>query len=361
MSKTKIDSVFVEPLNIKLDEPFEISSGTKDQIENVFVRITLDNGLEGYGEASPLEPINGENQETAIAAINSLADFLKGEDVKRFDEIAETMKSILWAQASARAALEMALLDALLKFREESLWSYFGGAEDTICTDYTISIVGPEEAHEQAKKLAARGFETLKAKVGKGSKADLERLQAISEGAPDCKLNIDANEGFFAGEAVDFARELENSDIPLNLFEQPVKRHDIKGLKKVTEELEVPVGADESVFFLTDAERIIEMNAADVINIKLMKSGLKEGWEIANLCKENGVDLMVGCMLESILGMTASVQFASGISGFKFVDLDPRDEVLSAPFEGGARLEGNRYSNIGSIQSGLGIDFIENT
>ncbi|MEF8798312.1 MAG: dipeptide epimerase [Candidatus Bipolaricaulota bacterium] len=356
MEEAIIDTVTAEPLNFDLEEPFEIASGKKPKIENVFVKLTLMSGIEGYGEASPLEPINGENQSTVIAAIRSLSDFLKGKDVTDYEEISERMKSLLWAQASARAAVEMAILDALTKTRGESLWDYYGGAEDTIVTDYTISIVEPDTARKQAKKLSEKGFETLKTKVGKGDEEDLERLNAVSEGAPGCKLNIDANEGFDAEEAVAFTRKLEDLGVKLNLFEQPVKRYDLEGLKKVKEEIDVAVAADEAVFFLSDVRKIVEMRAANVVNIKLMKSGLKEGQEIANLCKENGIDLMVGCMLESMLGMTASVLFASGIGGFKYIDLDPRPEVFTAPFKGGAKLEGNRYKDINGVRPGHGIE-----
>lgn len=357
MIETTIDSVTAKPVNFELEEPFEIASGKKTEIENVFVKLTLENGIEGYGEASPLEPINGENQETVVASINSFSDFLIGKDVKKFNEVTEALKSILWAQTSARAAIEIAILDALTKYKKISIWDYYGGAENKICTDYTISIVTPDKAYEQAKKLSNQGFNTLKAKVGKGSQEDLERLKAISEGAPNCELNIDANEGFAPKEAVEFARELENSDVSLNLFEQPVKREDFKGLRKVTRELNQPVAADESVFFVTDAERIIDMGAADVINIKLMKSGLKEGQEIAKRCKENGMGLMVGCMLESMLGMTASVLFASGIGGFSHIDLDPRSEVFSAPFQGGVELKADTYDKIDQARPGLGINY----
>ncbi len=359
MRKPTINSVSATALNVKLDEPFEIASGKKHNIENVFVKVTLEDQTEGYGEASPLEPINGENQETVIATVRSLSSFLKGKSPDEFDEISDGMKSLFWAQTSARAAVEIALLDALLKTRNGSLWDYYGGAEQSICTDYTISIVTPDEAFRQAKQLAERGFEAIKTKVGTDGARDLERLKAVSEAAPDCSINIDANEGFTAREAIDFAHKLESEGVNIDLFEQPVKRYDLEGLKQVTEKINIPVAADESVFFPSDARRIADMKAADAINIKLMKSGLKEGEEIARISKEAGLDLMVGCMLESALGMTASVMFAAGLGGFRYVDLDPREEVYKAPFSGGAKLRGNCYHDLDGVRPGLGIRVTE--
>ena len=87
MERIKIKKVFIDPINIALDESFKIATGTKYSIENVCVTVVLDNGIEGYGEAAPLEPVNGENQATVIATLNSCKDFLTGNDISEYSAI----------------------------------------------------------------------------------------------------------------------------------------------------------------------------------------------------------------------------------------------------------------------------------
>ncbi|MCU0462581.1 MAG: hypothetical protein MUF36_11325 [Bacteroidales bacterium] len=97
MGKTKISKVIIEPVNIKLDEPFTIAIGTKYCIENVIVTVVLDNGIEGYGEAAPLEPINGENQATVLATLESCKGFIIDKDISEYKAISKILKSVFWA------------------------------------------------------------------------------------------------------------------------------------------------------------------------------------------------------------------------------------------------------------------------
>lgn len=354
MEQAIIKDVFITPVNVPLEEPFTIAIGTKYNIENVLLTIRLDNGIEGYGEAAPLEPINGENQSTVLATLKSCKDFLIGKDVASYRQIAKHLKSVFWAQVTARCAIEMALIDAFSKVLNIPLYRFLGGAEDKIETDYTIDIVPPDVAKVNALKLSEKGYSILKTKVGKDLNDDIGRILAIMEGAPGCRLMLDANQGYSPTQAVRFIEELEKRDIRPELFEQPVVKNDLRGMKFVKDHTSVPVAADESVFSSADAIQVIRTGCADLINIKLMKSGIVEALDIAAIARSANIGLMIGCMLETRLGLGASVHFAAGLGGFSFVDLDPHLDPEKDPFDGGPRFDDPRYF-LSPVKAGIGV------
>lgn len=335
MDSLIIRKVKIDPIKIVLDEPFAIAIGKKDSIENVLITLELDSGIEGYGEAAPLEPINGENQSTVIATLNSVRDFLIGKNVSGYKMISKHMKSVFWAQVTARCAVEMALLDAFTKSLNIPLYKFFGGVINRIETDYTVDIMPPEIARTNAARLADKGYRILKTKVGKSLTDDIDRILAIREGAPECGMVLDANQGFSPPEAAFFLEELEKNGIRPDLFEQPVLKNDLQGMKYVKDRTSIPIAADESVFTAADAITIIRANCADVINIKLMKSGIVEAMDIAAIARSANIGLMMGCMLETRLGLGCAVHLVAGLGSFDFIDLDPHLRPEQEPFSGG--------------------------
>jgi L-alanine-DL-glutamate epimerase-like enolase superfamily enzyme len=335
MESLSIKKVEIEAINVKLDEPFTIAIGAKSNIENALISIALENGVKGFGEAAPLEPINGENQATSLAVLEACKGFLLGKSVADYRNISWHLKSVFWAQATARCAIEMAMLDAFTRSLDIPLYQYLGGAEKSIETDYTVDIVSPQAAKRNAARLAEKGYRVLKTKVGKNLKEDIDRLLAIKEGAPGCGITLDANQGYSPPDAVHFLEELRIKGIRPLLFEQPVAKHDLAGMKFVKDHSSVPVGADESVFTSADALNIARSGCADVINIKLMKSGIIEAMDIAAIARSANIKLMVGCMLETRLALGCAVHFAAGLGGFSFIDLDPHLDPSEDPFGGG--------------------------
>ncbi len=354
MEATRIRTITIDTLNIPLEEPFTIAIGTKYNIENVLISVTLENGVEGYGEAAPLEPINGENQATVLATLNSCKDFLMGKDVSDYRQISKHLKNVFWAQITARCAIEMAILDAYTKSLNLPLYKFLGGADNKIETDYTIDIVSAATAKINATKLSSRGYNTIKTKVGKNLIDDIDRILAIKDGAPNCGIMLDANQGYSPCEAVHFLEELKKNNIRPVLFEQPVIKHDLQGMKFVKNNTSIPVAADESVFTAADAIEIVRTGCADLINIKIMKSGIIEAIDIATIARNANIGLMIGCMLETKLALGCSVHFAAGIGGFDFVDLDPHLDPEKDPFTGGPAYNEPFYSLSGS-KAGIGI------
>jgi L-alanine-DL-glutamate epimerase-like enolase superfamily enzyme len=354
MKRVKIKKVFIEPINIALDEPFKIAIGTKYSIENVCITIVLDNGIEGYGEAAPLEPINGENQATVISTLKSCKDFIVGNDISEYAAISKNLKSVFWAQVTARCAVEMALLDAFTKSLNIPFYKFLGGTDNKIETDYTIDIVPSDIAKINAARLAKKGYRVLKTKVGKNLVDDINRILAIKDGAPDCGITLDANQGFSPCEAVHFLEELEKNHIRPVLFEQPVIKTDLWGMKYVKDHTSIPIAADESVFTSADAINIIRTGCADVINIKIMKSGIIEAFDIAAIARSGNIKLMIGCMLETKLALSCSVHFAAGVGGFSYIDLDPHINPNEEPFTGGPDYKAPFYT-ISDNLPGIGI------
>jgi L-alanine-DL-glutamate epimerase-like enolase superfamily enzyme len=355
MEPTTIRKVTLEKVNIPLDESFTIAIGKKFSIENVLIALELENGVIGFGEAAPLESINGENQATVMAALQSCQDFLTGRDVSDFRVISGYLKSVFWAQVTARCAVEMAMLDAFSRSLNIPLYKFFGGVGNKLETDYTVDIVPPEVAKTNAGRLAKAGYRVLKTKVGKNLGQDIDRILAIQDGAPSCGLTLDANQGFTPGEAVHFLEELAKNNIRPILFEQPVVKNDLAGMKFVKDHTSIPIAADESVFTAADAIGIVRMGCADVVNIKLMKSGIVEALDIAAIARSANLKLMIGCMLETRLALGCAVHFAAGTGGFDYIDLDPHLRPEQEPFTGGPDFVAPCYT-ISDKTAGIGIE-----
>ena len=350
---TRISSIEFEPLNIGLLEPFIIAIGQLNEVRNVLVTLRLTNGVIGYGEAAPLEPINGENQATVLATLQTLAPWLTGQDALGWREISGEMARLFSAQAAARAGLEMALLDAVTKTMNVPLYQFFGGQSDQVETDISIPIVEPSRARELAVEIEAQGVRFIKIKVGNGLANDLARTLAVHLAAPGLSIQLDANQGYSAPQAVELVRELREQGVRITLFEQPVPKHDRLGLKFVSEQSGVPVAADESVFVASDVMELAAIGAVNVVNIKLMKSGLVEGMDIAAVCRAAHIRLMIGGMIESKLAMCCSAHFAAGQGGFDYIDLDTPFLLADNPFEGGYEVEKGIYK-LGHIRAGIG-------
>lgn len=339
---TRIRAVSFHKLDIPMREAFAIAGGTQDVAQNVLVTIELADGARGYGEAAPLPAFNGETQHDACKAIEAARALIENADAREWRHIASAMKSSV-DSSSARCAIETAILDALCRHDQRSLWDFFGGAVTRLETDMTVTTpvfvdraLSIAHAARSAGAIVSRGIRVIKVKVGAADvQFDVERLEAIQAQAPGVRLILDGNGGYNADQSLDLLGILQTKNIMPILFEQPVRGDDLEGLKKVTDQGGVPVAADESASDLASATRVIEAKAAHVINIKLMKCGVADALEIAALCRAAKVGLMIGGMVESVLAMSMSACFAAGLGGFDYIDLDTPFFMASNPFEGG--------------------------
>jgi L-alanine-DL-glutamate epimerase-like enolase superfamily enzyme len=250
----------------------------------------------------------------------------------------------------------MALLDALTRNGGLPLWRYCGGAGTELETDMTVTTGSAAEAAAGARAIRARGIRMIKVKVGGklGAAHDLARIAAIHEVAPDSPLILDGNAGVSRAAASELVRGIKALGVVPALLEQWLAKDDLAGARALAEESGWLVAADETVTTANDARRVVSARAAQVINIKLMKGGLAEAFDIAAVARGAGLELMIGGNIESILAMTVSACFAAGQGGFRFADLDTPLFLAENPFEGGYRLDGGRIS-VAHIAAGHGV------
>jgi L-Ala-D/L-Glu epimerase / N-acetyl-D-glutamate racemase len=322
-----------EVIELELTEPFGISGGSHDVAQIAVVRLILEDGTMGLGEAAPLPAYNGERMDAVLEGLEAARSSWIGRDSRAWRQRALELTAATRRSASARCALETALCDALARRSGMSLYDWFGGcAPAHLDTDVTIPIVEPEAARAAAERWWQRGFRRLKIKIG--STGDAERVLAAHAGAPRAKLLLDANAGLDAAGALALLDILEARGVAVELFEQPVPADDWSGLARVA--TRVRVALDESVVSAKDvlvAAR--HLGPPHVINVKLMKSGITEALDIVAAARAAGMSLMIGGMVESTLAMTTSACFAAGQGGFEFVDLDTPLFMLRSPFVGG--------------------------
>ena len=321
----RIVAVEAEAWTLALKAPFVIAQRTAHQAQNVRVTVrTEDTGLVGLGESAPVGYVTGESVPSVLAALDAAGPSLVGQPVERLGPLLTIAARLLPDAPAARAGLEMALYDAWARRRGLALWQFFGGMQTVLTTDLTIPIVPPAEAGALAEAAFRDGFRHLKIKVGdpRGPDTDLARVEAIARGAPGVRLRVDANQGFEPEGAVRFAQALAATGAEIEMLEQPVAREDVAGLKFVRDRVAVPVFADEAARDVPSVRRLLEADAVDGVNVKLMKSGLSEALQIITLCRAMGKRLMLGCMLESSLGIAAAAQIAGGTGAFDFLDLD---------------------------------------
>ncbi|CAE5967706.1 unnamed protein product [Arabidopsis arenosa] len=341
-------------LNVPLLSPFTIASSRLDSVNNVAIRIELSDGCVGWGEAPILPSVTAEDQITAMVKARETCEFLRElPEMKLGNALKEIGRFLPGHQfASVRAGMEMAMIDAAAKSVGMPLWKLFGGASNVglkgcLLVYAQIPIVSPEEASILASKYRKRGFETLKLKVGKNLKADVEVLQAIRAVHPTCSFILDANEGYQTEEAVRVLETLHEMKVTPVLFEQPVHRDNWEGLSHVTRTAKnrfgVSVAADESCRGLTDLKKIIEGGIVDVVNIKLAKTGILEALEVIELARSSGIELMIGGMVETRLAMGFSGHVAAGLGCFRFIDLDTPLLLADDPVQGGYKAWGAVY------------------
>jgi L-Ala-D/L-Glu epimerase len=355
MPATTIQSVTVEPLNIPLREPFTIATGSVSAARNVLITITLKDGSIGYGESAPFPPSTGESQETALAAARGCVDLLKGRDAAQWRSLSQLLHDVYYAQATVCAGMEMAILDAMTHSYGIPLYVFFGGATSFVETDMSIPLVPPEHAYTLAKETLARGIKRIKVKVGSNLREDVDRVEAIRNGAPHLGLTLDANQGYTPNEALLCLEALDDRDIRPLMMEQPVHKDDYEGMRYVMQHTTVPIAADESADNPASAARLIAMGAANVITIKLMKSGIVGALDIAALCRITHTQLMIGAMMESRLATSAAAHLSAGLGGFRFIDLDTPMLLTEDPFTGGY-VQASGVYDLANVQRGLGIE-----
>jgi L-alanine-DL-glutamate epimerase-like enolase superfamily enzyme len=350
----RIASVSIQPWNVDLLEPFGIATGAQLLAENVLLELVLDSGERGVGEAAPFPAVSGETQAQALEALRAVEPELIGYGADDARALSPEAQALLAHAPSALAALEMALLDASCRERGVSLFQHYGGRQSQLTTDITIPTGSAEAAAAASRRALEQGFKTLKIKVGGAPfEHDLTRLRSIAEAAPGARLLLDANASLVAAEAIALVDGLGASRSQVVLFEQPCLRRDFAGCRALRA-AGIRVAADEDARSAADVRTLHAEQAADVINLKLTKSGVTETRLMIDEARRLGFGLMMGGMVETRLAMTVSACMAGGIGGFEELDLDTPLFMRDDRLQGGFIQQGPAL-DVGKIASGHGV------
>lgn len=295
---------------------FEISTGVRTTADIFVVNASADNII-GWGSGTPAESVSDSPMkcETALSSARELP-----MDIDRFFENEMTFK-IRERSIAAAAALDIAMWDFRGKMDGKNLSRLLGGVPRALKTAATIDIKPLNSALEDAERLLEQGFRSLKIKVGRSVPEDLERVAAIREKVGSgIRLFVDANGGYDLENAIRFWTE--TFELKLDLFEQPVGADQIPSLAQLKNDSGIRVCADESAVDERSLERLIQFEAVDLINIKLMKSGgVSPAIKMIEMAKKAGIDIMIGCMGDIGLSIGAAAHLACAADP-AYIDLD---------------------------------------
>ncbi|MGZ8394464.1 MAG: dipeptide epimerase [Nitrospira sp.] len=336
MRSNTIQRIEIWPIDVPITDPFVVATGARVTAQNLVMRVTLRDGTCGYGEAAPFPEVGGEDRRSCLDRTTVLAPSLIGQSAADYQSIADTLQAQALLYPAARCGLETALLDAHARSLGIPLWQIWGSADVRDReTDITIPICELKKTLELARGWYARGFRLFKMKVGTDVEEDIRRLETVHDALPNIGFIGDGNQGFSREDCLLFVSGVKKFGGHLVLLEQPLIREDLEGLQAIRHLTGVPVAADESVRSLDDARRVVQLHAADYINIKIMKTGVVEALRIAAFARSVGLRLMIGGMVETRIAMGCSFSLVLGQGGFDVLDLDTPLLLSTDPVLGG--------------------------
>ena len=307
----KITAIEIGKIAIPLKTPFITALRRVDVAEDLVVQVHTDDGCTGYGNAPATVVITGDSHESVAAAIRqTIGPKLIGRDIDDREDILDTIHQSMVHNTSAKAALDMAVHDLFGQHYGLPLYRFFGGRKGRIASDLTISINDPATMASDARQAVARGYSHLKLKVGIDPAIDFQRVAAIRQAVgPDITIRLDANQGWKPKEAIRLIGRMEDAGLAIELVE-------------------------------------------------LMKAGgLAPAAQIAAMADAAGVACMMGCMLESKVGITAAAALSAGKAVITKNDLDAADLMAADPIQGGITYDKDHL--VVPDAPGLGITAID--
>ncbi|WP_114791887.1 dipeptide epimerase [Niabella yanshanensis] len=336
MDKALITRIELHKLSVPLKEPFIISLGPIYSADNVVVVVHTEIGIAGWGECSPFMSINGESANTALVVAKYFEKIWLGKDALQIEERINELDSLIYGNNSIKSAFDMTLYDIAAQMAGQPLYQYLGGSKSKrIETDYTVSVGDATKMAADALKIKQAGFPVIKVKIGKGGASDVERIRTIREAVGyEIPLRVDANQGWGFEEAITTLKALE----PFNIqhCEEPLPRWAFMQLPEIRRQSPVRIMSDETCGDHHDVQRLIDLKACDLINIKLGKSGgIFKALKMIRLAETHDVKIQIGAFLESRIGMTAFAHLALCSEQIIYFDFDTALMFSEDPVEGG--------------------------
>lgn len=334
----KITRITATPVRVPRPQHFTSSLGRSADSENAVVEIETDAGITGIGEICSIWDRRGRGQAEDVNDL--LAQALVGYDPFCIAQVHAVMEKLLHRSYPAKAGIDMALYDIVGKVLNTPVYNLLGGrVRDRVLLSHSLSMGEPAQVADQAASLVARGYRTIKAKIGQNQAADVATVQAIRERVGyEVTLRVDANMGWAnAKEAVRNIKALE--PFALELVEQPLHFSDLVGLHHVREHVDTPIMADESVWTPGDAMACIRAEAVDVFNVYVSEAGgIYPAAQIFAIAEAARLPCMIGSMPELGIGTAAQAHlafamrnlgYASDVNGFVY----HADDIIHEKFQ----------------------------
>ncbi|MDF2506200.1 MAG: mandelate racemase [Microbacterium sp.] len=359
VSLPKIVSVAAIPYAIPYAKPLHFASGSIDVADNVLVQVTTEDGIVGIAEAPPRPYTYGETQESIVAAIDRLfAPVIVGLTPLDRERAREKVERTV-ANHTAKAALDMAMWDALGKTLGVSVHNLLGGYTGSLRVSHMLGFDPPQAVAEQAIALRdVLGITSFKIKVGQRPiSRDVEVCRVVRDTlGDDVEIYIDGNRGWTASESAEALRML--SDVGLSRVEELCPADDVLGRRWLVAQCPVPFVADESAATPAEVTREILSGAANAISIKTARTGFSDSLRVANLAEGLGVETVIGNQIDAHVGTVCSLAFgaarrstsrhAAELSNY----LDMADHLLTEPLV----IENGQMSVVPGPGLGIEID-----
>lgn len=337
----KIKSLRSWKEDLDLTRPYTIAYQTISAVENLFVEVELENGIIGIGAGSPAKMITGEDLDNSFQELQqSLPKLIQGQDIRHFYMLMHRLSDHFAKAPAALAAVDIALHDAFTQMLGVPLVSFLGKAHDKLPTSITIGIKSLQESIEEAKEYRDRGFRVIKLKTGNQVDKDIEIFREIrATVGPEIKIRVDANQGYDIIKLNQFVEATRS--LGLEFIEQPLPVGKKEQLRTLPDALRSICCADEDLHSPMQAAQLsARPHAYGIYNIKLMKcGGIHKAIQIANIAHENKIELMWGCMDESIVSIAAALHAAFASPATRYIDLDGSLDLAKDLVEGGFILE----------------------
>jgi|MDTC01.2.fsa_nt_gb L-alanine-DL-glutamate epimerase-like enolase superfamily enzyme len=306
---------------------FATSLGSKSVITSVLVQVVVDDEISGLGEVPTSFSFPLETPQAIKRVLTEARSTMRGMPIEDYPI------ALTWLREShpefhmTLSGLEVALFRASLASGGRSEFAHWGGRLKRLETDITIPFTpGGAGLGPWLDRAAGKGFRMFKVKVSGDVEADLAFLAWVSEQLArrvgEFTIRLDGNQGYTHRTYRRMLDGLARAKIAVELFEQPLRWDDFAGLKRIRGYGDVPMILDETVFDADACKRVIDEDLGDGVNIKIAKSGVAGSAAICKLARDAGLKLMIGCMTETMVGLSAGIYFAAGSGAFDYVDLD---------------------------------------
>ncbi|MBT3199693.1 MAG: hypothetical protein HN350_07230 [Phycisphaerales bacterium] len=306
---------------------FATSLGSKSAITSVLVEVVLDSGALGAGEVPTSFSFPLETPKAITRVILEARSIMRSMPIDDYSDALTKLRAGHPEFHMTLSGLEVALFRAKLADEGKSEFAHWGGRLRRLETDITIPFTpGGAGLGPWLDRSADKGFGTFKVKVSGNVQDDMVFLRWISDQLADrmdeFTIRLDGNQGYTHQTYLRMCDRLARAKIEIELFEQPLRWDDWSGLKRIGSRGAVPMILDETVFDAAACRRVIDQRLGDGVNIKIAKSGIAGSAAICKLVKAAGLKLMIGCMTETMVGLSAGIYFAAGTGAFDYIDLD---------------------------------------